>query len=246
MHCDCVSVMLTYMFSCQMLLSLCTQYYQIILAQGVGVGIAMGLMFNLAVSIPTHWFKRRRATALGIQAAGSSIGGVLFPIMLKRLFPEIGFPWTMRLIGFGYLLLIGGSWFIMKTRLPPVQDIRGGGWKKVQWVDPSAFKEMSYTCFVFGCLASLFGLYTPFVYMDLFTIQYGIPANGYWLSILNAASTFGRVIPGMLGDRYGRINVLLPHMVLAVIFLFLYPLFTNVSLVHTNPRPANPCPSSLL
>jgi MFS family permease len=215
----------------QMMLSLCTTYYQIFLAQGVGLGIAMGLLFNLAVGIPTHWFKRRRATALGVSATGSSIGGVIFPILLQRLLPQIGFPWTMRLIGFGYLILLGLSWFLMDTRLPPVQDARNGGWRKVKWFEISAFRNPAYTLFVVGCLAALFGLYTPFVYMDLFTHTYRIPADGYWISILNASSTFGRVIPGVMGDHFGRINTLLPHMVLAVIFLLIFPVFTNLSLI---------------
>lgn len=215
----------------QMMLSLCTSYYQIILAQGVGVGMAMGISFNLAVTVPTHWFKRKRATALGVSAAGSSIGGVIFPVMLTRLFRQIGFPWTMRMVGFGYLLLVGAAWFMMDTRLPPLANVKDGGWKKVRWFDPSAFRNPAYSMFVAGNLIVFFGLYTPFVYMDLFTETYRIPANGYWISILNAASTFGRVIPGILGDKFGRFNTLLPHMILATIFLFLFPLFTNLSLI---------------
>lgn len=214
------------------MLSLCTTYYQIFLAQGVGLGIAFGLLFNLAVSVPTHWFQKRRATALGIQAAGSSVGGVIFPILIRRLLPEIGYGWTMRLIGFGCIIFLGASYFVMKTRLPPIQDIHNGGWKKVSWFDPSAFKEWSYTCFVIGCTLCLFGLYTPFVYMDTFTSTYNIPGDGYWLSILNAASIFGRVIPGFVADRFGRINTLFPHTALAAILLFIFPVFTNVSAVR--------------
>lgn len=215
--------------SCQMMLSLCTTYYQIFLAQGVGLGISFGLLFNLAVSVPTHWFKRRRATALGVQAAGSSVGGVVFPIVIRELLPVIGYGWTMRAIGFGCLVFLGGSYFLMKTRLPPVQDIRNGGWRSVKWVDASAFRQWSYTLFVLGCTLCLFGLYTPFVYMDTFTRTYGIPADGYWLSIMNAASVFGRVIPGIIADRYGRINIVIPHTALAAVLLFVFPLFTDVS-----------------
>jgi MCP family monocarboxylic acid transporter-like MFS transporter 10 len=211
------------------MLSLCTSYYQIILAQGVGVGLSMGLLFNLAIGIPTHWFQKRRAFALGIQSTGSSLGGVIFPIMIRKLIQEIGYPWTMRLIGFLGLVLLGGSWFFMNTRLPPLQNIKNGGWKKVKWIDPSAFKQWSYTLFVIGCTLILFGLYTPFVYISTFTTQYGIPASDYWLSVMNAASIFGRVVPGLLADRYGRMNTIIPHTALAAIVLFIFPLFTNVS-----------------
>lgn len=213
----------------QMMLSLSTKYYQIFLSEGIALGIAFGLLFNLSVSAPTHWFKRRRATAMGVQASGSSMGGVLFPIVVRRLIDEIGFPWTMRFIGFLGLFCLGLSWFLMKTRLPPLVSYRNGGWRQVQWVDLSAFKMGSYTAFVIGSTLILFGLYTPFTYLDIFTRTYNIPADGYWLSILNAASIFGRIIPGLIADKVGRINTIVPHTIVATIFLFVFPLFTNVS-----------------
>lgn len=35
--------------------------------------------------------------------------------------------------------------------------------------------------------------------MDVFTSHYRIPADGYYLSIMNAASMFGRILPGFVG-----------------------------------------------
>lgn len=54
-----------------------TQYWQIFLAQGLSCGLAAGIAFLPAASSVSHWFKRRRATALGFLATGSSIGGGL-------------------------------------------------------------------------------------------------------------------------------------------------------------------------
>lgn len=60
------------------------------------VQLASGIAFLPAASSVSHWFKYRRATALGVLATGSSIGGVVYPIMLNRLFTQIGFAWTVR------------------------------------------------------------------------------------------------------------------------------------------------------
>jgi MFS transporter, MCT family, solute carrier family 16 (monocarboxylic acid transporters), member 10 len=68
-----------------MMVSLCTEYWQFFLAQGLGLGLAFGMCFNLAVALPTHYFHRRRAFALGIQASGSSVGGTVLPIMVSKL-----------------------------------------------------------------------------------------------------------------------------------------------------------------
>ncbi|EHK16893.1 uncharacterized protein TRIVIDRAFT_161984 [Trichoderma virens Gv29-8] len=68
-----------------MMTSLSTKYYQIMLAQGICVGIGAGFLFVPSVAILPQYFKRRRALANGIAASGSSIGGVLFPIIFHQL-----------------------------------------------------------------------------------------------------------------------------------------------------------------
>lgn len=47
--------------------------------------------FFPAANVITHWFRRRVAYALGCVIAGSGVGGIVFPIMLTRLIPRIGF-----------------------------------------------------------------------------------------------------------------------------------------------------------
>jgi len=46
------------------------QYYQVFLAQGIGMGIGMGLMFLPAISVTSHYFRRRRTVAMGVVIAG--------------------------------------------------------------------------------------------------------------------------------------------------------------------------------
>ncbi len=216
----------------QMMLSLCKTYWQIFLAQGIGLGLSFGIIFNLAVNCPAHFFSKRRALAYGFVASGSSIGGTIFPIMINRLLVQVGYPWTMRIVGFLALALCILASVGLSTRLQPSIDVRDkskGGWKQVHFFDFAAFKLPAYTFFVFGSTAILFGLYTPFTYMDVFTRSYALPASGYYLSILNAASTFGRILPGIIADRAGRINTILPHLAVSSVLLFIYPLCNNLA-----------------
>jgi MFS family permease len=73
-----------------------TKYWEIFLGQGIACGLAAGIAFIPAASSVSHWFRRRRATALGVLATGSSIGGIVYPVMINHLFPKIGFVWTVR------------------------------------------------------------------------------------------------------------------------------------------------------
>lgn len=215
----------------QMLLSLCTEYYQIFLAQGVGLGLGFGATFNIAVSCPAHHFNRRRGLAMGIVATGSSVGGTIFPIMIGRLIPQIGYGWTMRAVGFMALAMCTIASFCLSTRFEPsidVHDKSKGGWKQVRWVDLTAFKNPAYTWFCAATATAMFGMYTPFTYTDIFTTAYDVPAHGYFISILNASSCFGRILPGLIGDKFGRINTLLPNMAISGILLLIYPLCTNL------------------
>ncbi|KAL4737940.1 MFS general substrate transporter [Aspergillus similis] len=85
-----------------MMTSLCHELYQFILAQGILLGISMTLILCPTVAVISQNFKQHRAAAMGITIAGSSLGGVVWPIAAHELFekPNVGFGWTMRIIGF--------------------------------------------------------------------------------------------------------------------------------------------------
>jgi len=98
---------LVYLFSIFMLsLTHAHHYYQNFLAQGVGMGIGMGLMFLPALSVTSHYFQARRSVAMGVVLAGSSLGAVTQPILLNNIFnSSAGFAWGVR-----YHLEIHSPW----------------------------------------------------------------------------------------------------------------------------------------
>jgi MFS family permease len=57
-----------------MMTSICKQYWQFVLAQGVTVGLGAGCLLLPSVAVMPAYFKTRRALATGIGASGSSIG----------------------------------------------------------------------------------------------------------------------------------------------------------------------------
>lgn len=56
-----------------MMTSLCTKYWQLMLAQGLCVGIGSGCLFLPAIAIIPSYFTTKRALATGIAASGSSL-----------------------------------------------------------------------------------------------------------------------------------------------------------------------------
>lgn len=122
--------------------SLSTKYWHLVLAQGLCVGLGNGLVFCPALAVLSTYFTKKRAFAIAIAASGSSTGGLVYPVLVQRLLPKIGFPWTVRILGFVMLGLQAIYITLMKTRLPP----RKSG-PLVEW---SAFKDISYTLFATG------------------------------------------------------------------------------------------------
>ena len=57
-----------------MMTSLCTTYWQLVLAQGVVVGTGCGCLFLPSVAILPSYFSKKKALAQGIAASGGSVG----------------------------------------------------------------------------------------------------------------------------------------------------------------------------
>ncbi|KAK6085965.1 Riboflavin transporter MCH5-like protein 1 [Seiridium cupressi] len=192
---------LAYVFA-GMMLSLCKTYWQVMLVQGVLMGIVMGFPQIPVFASISHWFDRKRAAAFGIVVSGSSIGGVVIPIAISKMLngPSLGYGWTVRIIGFLVMPLLAFSCITVKARLPPrVTRI---------WI-PKIFKDNKYLLLVGAMFFMFMGMFAPLFYIPTYATTRGLDSTlaGYLLAILNAASTFGRIIPGVLADKIERINV---------------------------------------
>ena len=62
-----------------MMVSLSSQYYQFLLAQGICSAVGASAIFYAANNSIATWFFRKRALAFGIMSSGSSLGGVVMP-----------------------------------------------------------------------------------------------------------------------------------------------------------------------
>lgn len=63
-----------------MMLSLASKYYQILLAQGVCVGIGSAILYVPSISLVASRFQRRRALAVFVATSGTAIG--LYTLLL--------------------------------------------------------------------------------------------------------------------------------------------------------------------
>jgi len=200
-----------------MMTSLCTQYWQVVLAQGLLVGLGTGCLFVPGIAILPTYFSTRKALAQGIASVGSSLGGVIYPIIFRQLQPRVGFGWATRVIGFIALVTLIIPLALMKMRVKPSA--------RRKMFDASAWKERPYALFSLGQFFGFMGMYIPYVYVQSYAIGRSITdvnLGFYLLAILNAGSVFGRLVPNFLADRTGPLNMLIPTSAVTALLVFVW------------------------
>ncbi|KAJ7121840.1 MFS general substrate transporter [Mycena crocata] len=212
---------IVYVFSI-MMTSISTQYYQYLLAHGVLFGLGVGMLFYPSLSSVSTYFCKYRATALGVVASGSSFGGVMYPIMLQRLFQHVGFGWGVRISGLisGIVCCIA---IATVTRYAPPKQ-RGATCKLSE-----TFRDSRFTLLAAGSSFVALGLFIPFFYIVDYAHDLAIDARMTFvvLAVMNAGGIIGRVAPAYLSDSIGRFNLLVPAAFLSGMLCTLFWLFAK-------------------
>ncbi len=187
--------------------SLSTKYWQLFLAQGLCQGIGNGLLFCPAVAlVSTYFTARKRALAVSCVACGGATGGIVFPAIAQTLLDRVGFPWTIRVMGFVMLFNTILALSFSRTRLAPR--------KTGPLIDREALRESHYLLFCVGVFLAFWGLFFVYFYIRPFgrdvlhTSEY---SSFNVLLILNGMGVPGRLVPALISDRFiGPLNTLIP------------------------------------
>jgi len=139
--------------------SLCTRFWQLVLAQGLCTGLGSGIIFCPSMGLVTTYFHRKRALAVAIVTTGNSAGGAIYPVIVRQLLPQIGYAWTVRVLGFINLACLAAASAFMRPRLPP----RKSG-PILEW---RAFLEVPYLCVVAGMSLVFGGLFFSYYYVSV-------------------------------------------------------------------------------
>ncbi|KAI1772552.1 MFS general substrate transporter [Hypoxylon cercidicola] len=186
--------------------SIATEYWQLFLAQGMCGGLGAGILYCPIIACVATYFSKKRALAIALVTSGGATGGTVFPIIAQQLSDKVGFPWTMRVMGFVFMFNAAVMLIFARTRLPP----RPRG-PLVEW---AAFKELPYAFYTAGAFCLLWGVYLIYNYIN----HYGRTVLGMegetslnTLFIANAVGVPGRIIPALVSDAYfGPFRTLVP------------------------------------
>ncbi|KAF8134132.1 major facilitator superfamily domain-containing protein [Mycena galopus ATCC 62051] len=212
----------------------CKVYWHFMLCQGFGAGIGSGMTYSTMLTLVTHWFSKRRGLALGLTTFGAAVGATVQPIILRQLINKVGFPWAMRSLGFILFFLLLITNLCIARRLSPVKASGG-------MLGLHIFRNKTCSVFTLSACISCLGLLTSayrqeFItslslmstvstYISISAIAFGISPNlaTYLVAIANMSSGVGRVTSGLLGDRFGPLNIMTIMTVLTGVATIAWP-----------------------
>lgn len=200
--------------------------YQFVLSFGVLFGTGSGILMTCLISSTATWFKDKRANANSMASIGGSIGGIVFPVMLRKLYSELGFQWAIRILGFIITFCLTVS--ILLTRENP--KVMKYCHKRPQWrevvkvyinhsLDLRYLSDLKFLFCTLGCSFAENGLTIMATYYASYAMKRGIPESTAYtlITIINCCGIAGR-ISGYISDRYlGRFAVLCISLVIMTV-----------------------------
>jgi MFS family permease len=150
---------------------------------GVAGGLGTSLIFTPSLSAISHFFYRKRGVATGIAAGGGSIGGVIFPLILQRLFETVGFAWATRVVALICLVCLVTACLLVKSRLPQKPFSREN-----ITPDLMILREPKFLLTTLSVFFIEWGLFVPISYITSYALANGVSTSLSYqlLAILNA------------------------------------------------------------
>lgn len=194
-----------------MLLSAGGQAWQLLVGHGVLGFLGLSCLFAPLITLVSHWFDRRRGTALALVSSGQYMAGVIWPSVFSEAIDAYGWQRTMVWFGVGAGLAILPLTLLLRAPPVAVADMAGAGQGAgdglVLGLRPNVAMGLISAAVFLCCIP----MAMPPGHLVAFCSDLGIPAvrGAAMLSIMLAAAFVSRQFWGWLADRVGGLRTVL-------------------------------------
>ncbi|PHH79286.1 hypothetical protein CDD82_2500 [Ophiocordyceps australis] len=193
-----------------------TVYALLMVTWGLLCGLATAVITTTSLAVVAHWFDAKRGLAVGIAYAGSSIGGVVFPLLMRETLDRLGWNWSVRIVLLIALVLLLLANVLIRGRTKELNAGKKHG--KIKVIDFGCFADARFVWATLGI-----GMFEFVVAAALGVLPTWAKARGFddstafaILAVYNAGSFFGRIVAGAVSDYFGRLNATISTLVLAI------------------------------
>ncbi|KAI0686604.1 MFS general substrate transporter [Earliella scabrosa] len=182
--------------------SFATKTWQLILLQGVGVGVGGGILYMPVFKLLPEWFSERRGLAGGIIFSGTGVGGFIFPFMLNGLLEKVGLRWTLRIWALGTSLCSAIALLGMRSRFPTPRF--NATQRRPKLIPPHMdwFRSPLFLSFVVTNFLQGLGQFPVTLYIAMFTKSISDQFTAtVILALFNVSATVGQILLGHMTDR---------------------------------------------
>jgi len=182
--------------------SFATEFWHLILSQGILVGLGLGFVWLPAAPVLAQWFLRRRSLAQGIASAGSGIGGMTFSLATTPMIQNISLAWSLRIVGIITFVVLLTASILIRDRNATIRP-------EIRPFDIEILGRYRVLLLVGFTFFSILGYITMLYSLSAFALAIGLSQSqgGIVVAILNLGAAVGRPFVGVLSDQFGRMTV---------------------------------------
>jgi len=190
--------------------------WPLFITYGVVIAVGASICFIPSVGVVGQWFHKYRGVATGIAVAGSGIGNLVFPPLATVVIQTMGWRAAMRIIAC-FTVMVCVAAFLEKRRV--VAPTKRENLVKV------LFAQKSFRLLFITALFAGYGYLVPFAHIAAFAVDEGVSPvlASILLALLGASSTIGRVVMGILADKFGRILIFRITLAVMAVTTFAWP-----------------------
>lgn len=176
--------------------------WQLMITQGILVGLGIGFVYVPSLPILSQWFDTRRSLANGIASAGSGFGGALFSWTTGAIVDALGLQWALCATGIITFVLIIIAISLLRDRNKYIKPPQLA-------FDISLLKRYEVQLLLAWSFVSMLGYITLLFSLSDFALSIGITAQRATdiIGFLNIGTAVGRPIIGIASDKLDRIDV---------------------------------------
>jgi len=185
--------------------------WSLLLGYGLFAGfLGIGSLFAPLLTYVTHWFDRRRGTALALISSGQYVAGVIWPAILERAVAAFG--WQRTMFGFGFFIAAVIAPLAAIVLRPPPLPPAGGlaaadeprRGDRVLGMPPNLTLALMALAAFLCCVP----MAMPAAHLVAFCTDLGISATrgAAMLSVLLLAAFVARQFWGWVADRIGGLS----------------------------------------